>query len=294
MWRSTRTFRALILSLLAVWPAGEVISDTVALRDGTKLEGIVGNRELLAGTPYAFERVTILIEETGEFRAVPVEDILSVLLVDGDAKRLIDVRGRPVEKGPTITDASGVPPVAGARDRGRDMLRLGFGASFPMSPSDFDRGWNVGWSGSVRLSFPLNPAASFNVGLEYNRFGIDGERFTQWGSGGSVDGGSVSVFYLPVEIQVRPPDVVRYIPAPYFVLGGGYYRLDVRDARVYLEGHQHTIPGGWEQAMGVHFGVGVTARRWFAEGLAVYGLTDYESTGHWAIRAGIQVYGSSF
>jgi hypothetical protein len=235
MQRLPRISWALVLCFLTVFPTGEAVADTITLQDGTTLEGIVGNRDILAGTPYAFADVTILIEAT------------------------------------------------------REVLRLGLGPSFPVYPSDFENGWRMGWSGTLRLSFRLNSATRLNFGFEYNRYTLDSKPLTLWDSGPSVDGGSVSVFYLPAEIELRPRGAAQHLTSPYFVLGAGYYRLDVRDASVYVAGERHRIPGDWEHALGLHIGLGISADYWFVEGLAVYGLTDVDPTGHWAIRAGMQI-----
>lgn len=83
-----------------------VFADMIALRDGTRLEGIVANRELVASNPTTFEYVSILIGGDGELRRILVADIEYVLLVDGEQERLVDFTSAGAKSAPTSGTAS--------------------------------------------------------------------------------------------------------------------------------------------------------------------------------------------
>jgi hypothetical protein len=294
MKRFARPPCLVLLSLLTLSPAGEAIGDTLALRDGTRLEGVIANREMLASTPYAFQNVAILVEATGEYRVAPVNDVLYVLLVDGDHKRLLDVGNKPVETTAAVTRTHVLPARTEVFYQPRPMLKAGLGISFPVPSNSFQRDWNPGWSGSARICFPLNPDARLNIGVEYNRYGVETTTHTFWGPGTVIDGGELSILYVPIEIQMRPPDAGRYFPSPYFVLGGGYYRAKIEDGWIAVGDQQVELAGHLDETLGFDFGAGITARRWFVEGLCVWGMEDSKPNGEWTIRAGVQVDGSSF
>lgn len=85
-----------------------VLADIVALRDGTELHGAVANREKVADNPDGQKHVSILIEDTGEFRSVPVDDILYVVLIDDGGKRVIEFEA-PVEASTPLPAAAPGP-----------------------------------------------------------------------------------------------------------------------------------------------------------------------------------------
>jgi len=83
-----RWVACLILVVLLI-PAA-VGADIVVLRDGTTIEGTVANRESVYGAPRNVQVISILLGDGTQLRRIAVADVSHVVLIDGDAKRVVD------------------------------------------------------------------------------------------------------------------------------------------------------------------------------------------------------------
>ena len=105
-----------------------VFADIIALRDGTRIEGTVANRELVALNPEKYDHLSVLVGETGEFKRILVLDIKYVLLVDGPEKRLLEFVSASAKASKGSPRDAAPRPKANKRDGGIAMIILGAGA----------------------------------------------------------------------------------------------------------------------------------------------------------------------
>ena len=106
-----------------------VLADVIALRDGTRLEGIVANRELVAAKPRGLDSLSILLDSTGEYRQILVVDVKYVLLVDGEQQRLVEFGPEPFSSMAERESSASSPSRAKRRDAGVVMITFGVAAA---------------------------------------------------------------------------------------------------------------------------------------------------------------------
>jgi hypothetical protein len=86
MW-IRRVLICLVTLQMLVHPA---FADVVVLRNGTKHEGLVSNREDVRSRPQAHDWVSILLTDTDEVVRVPVENVDYIVFEDNGAREVID------------------------------------------------------------------------------------------------------------------------------------------------------------------------------------------------------------
>ena len=118
--------RALCLLAIALLIPESVLADIVALKNGTRLQGVVANRELIATNPQQVDHVAILIDDTQEYKTILAADIDFVLLVDGEQRRLIEFT--PVIQTPLAPAPSAKPETLESDKKGAGIGALVFGS----------------------------------------------------------------------------------------------------------------------------------------------------------------------
>jgi len=118
--------RALCLLAIALLIPESVLADIVALKNGTRLQGVVANREIIAKNPQQLDHVAILIDDTQEYKTILAADIDFVLLVDGEQRRLIEFT--PLSRTPLTPSPAAQPEKLESDKKAAGIGALVFGS----------------------------------------------------------------------------------------------------------------------------------------------------------------------
>ena len=277
----------LMFFLVVLFLPGTVMGDVVVLNSGDRITGTVANRELLANNPQRYDHVAILVEGSDEFKSFSVSDVLYVLLIDGEQRRVVDFQTPAVSAAPAGTDTSDAlaKPVTSVGDRG--IVYIGIGLGRPVSPTVLKDGWSPGISIGLRAGTWLSKNVAITVGVDFNRFGLDVDALTAGATGVSVDGGATSILYISGSLEFGPSVEEEWPLRIYFLVGGGFFRAAVGDVTMSSSQESVTIFGGEEGAVGVNLGTRIVVGRVYGEVSYLLGFTDIESTALLSFRAGI-------
>lgn len=256
------------------------IADTIVLRDGTTVSGTLANRELVVTQPYTFDSISILTDSDA-YESFDVDDILYVVVIDGDARRVVDFETTPPVGSGNTPDAvtAAAPP--------QHELRLALGMGFPRQPDAFEQGWDNGLYGAIAFCFPVRRAVTPQFGFEYHRFGFNHDRTL--GAPVSVDGGVYSVTYVFVGMRLGGVGVFEPRGGPFAELGFGYYGARFSEARFRSTTETFTIPGDHENTWGIKLAVGMDIQRLTLGGEYLYGATTGEAIDHVAAYVGLAI-----
>jgi opacity protein-like surface antigen len=172
---------------------------------------------------------------------------------------------------------------------------LNTGVSVPSSPELFSRYWNPGPNFGFGLGFQATPAIALRTAFEYSNMPLDDQKLLEdFGilpSGLNVSGGSANVITAGLDFKANLAPMTANV-SPYFVVGGGLFRLSASDARISYQGTSATVQGNSETAFGIGFGAGFDFRlnnrlALFLEGKYSIGFTDVDNTQYFPIKIGL-------
>ena len=178
----------------------------------------------------------------------------------------------------------------------KNLMYLGGGISFPLSPENFKKYWDMGYNLGGAFYIGLNPTFSMGIDFSYSSLNFNGEKLFQDAGYGAynfkISGGEASIlsFLLNLKISVSTESV-----QPYFLLGIGYFNLENNDATVSLTGAgsqtvKGSSEGGFNYNLGIGFDISLSPNLfWFMEGKFQSCKTKNESTNFLPLKTGIAI-----
>ena len=140
----------------------------------------------------------------------------------------------------------------------KNLLYLGGGVTFPLSPKEFSDYWNMGYNLEISLDFGISPIVYLGLEIDYNSFGFNGEKLFKDAGFGSynftISGGEASILSAMFDLKIA---LVKGAFQPYILLGIGYNNLETNDATVSLAGvGRETVNGSSEGGFAYNAGLG--------------------------------------
>ncbi len=170
-------------------------------------------------------------------------------------------------------------------------LYVNGGLAIPTNPQSFSDYWNMGFDVGGGLGYAFTPSVALTASFDYNRFGLNADKFGVSGYGISITGGEASILTFMGNAKLSVP--LESSPVtPYMLAGAGVFHLSINDVNVSGYGSSLTMSSDSETDFAVQFGAGIDIQA--AEKTSLFlqigyglGFTKGDKTGEFPLKAGV-------